>query len=68
MAKLKQKLYIINSTDIPANWEGLIKSGVAYEGFDIEGTGHYPMVEKHPVFNMLLEKALKKISLYQPEQ
>jgi len=68
LAKLKQKLYLINSTDIPANWEGLIKTGVTYEVFDIEGTGHYPMVEKPPVFNMLLEKALKKISLHQAEK
>lgn len=67
LEKLKQKLYLINSTDIPANWEGLIKTGVAYEVFDIEGTGHYPMVEKPQYFNLLLKKALYRISQNQPE-
>ena len=67
LEKLKQKLYLINSTDIPANWEGLIKTGAAHEVFDIDGTGHYPMVEKPQLFNLLLKKALLKISQNQPE-
>lgn len=68
LTRLKQKLYLINSTAIPANWEGLIKSGASYEVFDIDGTGHYPMLEKPQVFNKLLEQALQKISTKHSEE
>ncbi|MEO1216963.1 MAG: alpha/beta hydrolase [Bacteroidota bacterium] len=62
LTQLNKKLYLINSTAIPANWEGLIKSGVEYEVLDIDGTGHYPMVERPEAFNMLLSQVLNKIS------
>ena len=58
---LQQKLYLINSDTTPTNKDGLDSTGVKYEVVDIQGTGHYPMIEKPEVFTSLLTETLAKI-------
>ena len=60
LSKLKQKLYLINSTSSPTDTVALISSGIQYKLLGIDGTGHYPMIEKPGAFNHLLRQALKE--------
>lgn len=62
LEQLNYKLYLINSDDFPTNEAGLknhCKNGFHVE--TISGTGHYPMIEKPTVFNLILEKVLAEI-------
>lgn len=61
LTKLKRKLYLINSDALPSNEEGLKSTGVNFEIFDINATGHYPMIEKPKEFNTQLKAVLEKI-------
>ncbi|GJM28367.1 MAG: hypothetical protein DHS20C17_10020 [Cyclobacteriaceae bacterium] len=61
LSKLQQKLYLINSSNTPTDTLALANSGVSFELFQIEGTGHYPMIEKPGEFNIVLRKVLKEI-------
>jgi pimeloyl-ACP methyl ester carboxylesterase len=61
LAKLKQKLYLINSDATPTNTSGLEATGVDFEVIDIPATGHYPMIEKPVLFNQLLDETVQKI-------
>ena len=62
MNQLKHKLYLINSDDPPTNIAGL-KNHCKYsvEVFYIDGTGHYPMIEKPGAFNDALGQVIRKI-------
>jgi len=61
LSKLKQKLYLINSTSSPTDTAALTSSGIQYKLLGIDGTGHYPMIEKPGEFNHLLKQALIEI-------
>ena len=61
LSKLKQKLFLINSSYTPTDTEALDKTGVEYELFNIHNTGHYPMIEKPGEFNQLLQQVLSMI-------
>ncbi len=58
LAKLKQKLYLINSNATPTHVAGMDYTGVDYEILPIDSTGHYPMIEKPRDFNRLLHAVL----------
>jgi pimeloyl-ACP methyl ester carboxylesterase len=62
LSKLKQKLYLINSSYTPTDTVALKKTGVEFELLHIQGTGHYPMVEKPGEFNQLLQQVLLKVA------
>lgn len=62
LEKLPLKLYLINSSAIPTNEEGLKK--YCKNGFHVESvgtTGHYPMVEKPDAFNTALYNILSSM-------
>ena len=61
LAKLKQKLFLINSSYTPTDTVALKKTGVDFALLQIHQTGHYPMIEKPGVFNQLLQQVLSKI-------
>ena len=61
LSKLKQKLYLINSSITPTDTLALKKTGVKYSVSQIDGTGHYPMIEKPGEFNKLLKQVLMDI-------
>jgi len=62
MHQLNHKLYLINSDSPPTNVKGLNKHcKYSVEVLTINGTGHYPMIEKPGAFNDALERAIKKI-------
>ena len=52
----------INSTMWPTNYDANNKSIKSYDLILIEGTGHFPMIEKPEEFNKLLAGGLEKIS------
>lgn len=61
LEELPYKLNLINSSGFPTNTTGLenhCKNG--YNLKEIEGTGHYPMIEKSTEFNRLLEEILSE--------
>ncbi|MBN2401773.1 MAG: alpha/beta hydrolase [Spirochaetes bacterium] len=62
LSGLNYKLYLINSDYGPTNTAGLDKyCRKSYEVEYIHDTGHYPMIEKPGEFNMILNRAIKKI-------
>jgi pimeloyl-ACP methyl ester carboxylesterase len=61
LSKLRKKLYLINSSNTPTDTLALRNIGVDFELSQIDGTGHYPMIEKPGEFNILLRKVLSKI-------
>lgn len=61
LRRLKQKLYLINSNASPTYKSGLEETGVAFEVFEIESTGHFPMIEKPEEFNRILQQVIEKI-------
>lgn len=63
MSRLKLKMHLINVNYIPTNKDLLDK--YATSGFDItiiDGTSHYPMIEKPNEFNKALENILIKLN------
>jgi pimeloyl-ACP methyl ester carboxylesterase len=61
LSKLRKKLYLINSSNTPTDTLALRNIGGDFELSQIDGTGHYPMIEKPGEFNILLRKVLSKI-------
>ena len=64
MQQLKHKLYLVNSDVGPTQIDSLKKyckasAGVVY----VNGTGHYPMIEKPGEFNAALEKVIRMIGV-----
>ena len=63
LSQLKIPLYLIESDYIPVGEKALKKYCKAgYFISTIQGTGHYPMIEKPDEFNLALEATLNKIS------
>lgn len=59
---LNYKLYLINSDGTATNTGGLQKyCKSSFQVLDIQGTGHFPMIEKPDQFNRLLQIAVYKI-------
>jgi pimeloyl-ACP methyl ester carboxylesterase len=59
MQQLTHKLYLINSDTGPTKIETLIKyCKAAADVVYVNGTGHYPMIEKPAEFNTALEKVI----------
>lgn len=63
LGQLNYKLYLLNSADLgPTHLQGLEKNCKrSFEVSYIQGTGHYPMIERPREFNELLADLLKKI-------
>ncbi len=61
LSKLKQKLFLINSSYTPTDTAALKRTGVDYQLLQIHETGHYPMIEKPGEFNQLLKQVLAEI-------
>jgi len=61
LSMLKQKLYLINSGNTPTDTVALSETGAGFEVLEIEGTGHYPMIEKPGEFNQLLKIVLDQV-------
>jgi pimeloyl-ACP methyl ester carboxylesterase len=62
MQRLNHKLYLINSDFPPTNVAGLKKfCKHSVEVLTLNGTGHYPMIEKPGAFNDALEQVIKRI-------
>jgi sigma-B regulation protein RsbQ len=62
MNRLKLKMYLINVDYIPTNMELLNKyAHSGYAVIPIEGTSHYPMIEKPDNFNWLLHDVIAEI-------
>jgi pimeloyl-ACP methyl ester carboxylesterase len=63
LGELKIPLHLIVSDYTPINEEGVKKycpKGLSVK--TMQGTGHYPMIEKPEIFNILLEKTIEDIS------
>jgi pimeloyl-ACP methyl ester carboxylesterase len=56
------RVYLINSDKNPINKIGFDSNGIRYDLQIIDGTGHYPMIEKPTEFNLLLAKSLSGIA------
>ena len=56
-----KKIYLINSDKSPVIKEGFERNKIAYNVVTINGTGHYPMIEKPDEFNSLLAQTLSQI-------
>src|SRR5688572_21411370 len=62
MQQLTHKLYLINSDSAPTEIDSLRKyCKASAEVVYINGTGHYPMIEKPAEFNAALEKVISMI-------
>ncbi|MEO0469089.1 MAG: alpha/beta hydrolase [Bacteroidota bacterium] len=61
LSALSQKLYLIHSDATPAYLEGLDGTGVVHEITEIQGTGHYPMIEKPELFTQILQQLIEKL-------
>lgn len=61
LSKLKQKLFLINSSNTPTDTAALRQTGARFEVLEIAGTGHYPMIEKPGEFNKLLKTVLDQV-------
>ncbi|HVD97048.1 MAG TPA: alpha/beta hydrolase [Cytophagaceae bacterium] len=62
LPKLSKKLYLINVDYSPTNEEPLKRyPGKGYELMHLEGTCHFPMIEKPVELNQLIAQALYKI-------
>ena len=63
MQQLSHKLYLINSDFVPTQIDSLKKyCKASAEVVYINGTGHYPMIEKPAAFNAALEKVIQMIA------
>ena len=64
MSQLKHKMYLINVDNNPTNEELLKKyANSGYAVKPIEGTCHYPMIEKPDDFNRLLEGIIAEVNV-----
>jgi len=62
MTQLKFKMHLINVDNIPTNEEVLKKYAASgYDVISINGTCHFPMIEKPDEFNRLLQDIIVKI-------
>jgi pimeloyl-ACP methyl ester carboxylesterase len=61
LSKLKQKLFLINSSITPTDTAALRQTGVRFQVLEIAGTGHYPMIEKPGEFNKRLKTVLDQV-------
>nr|WP_294944707.1 alpha/beta hydrolase [uncultured Mucilaginibacter sp.] len=61
LAKLKKKLYLINSDYQPNDTTWLVKNKLPFKLFIVHATGHFPMVEAPAEFNNQMEKVLADI-------
>lgn len=59
---IKIPVVLINAKLWPTNSERNKKYIKKFSAYLIEGTGHFPMIEKPEAFNKLLEKAIKSIN------
>lgn len=63
---LGHKLYLINSDVTPTLETHFMEAGIEFEVIDIQGTGHYPMIEKPEVFTNLLMTTVGRIIEQKP--
>jgi pimeloyl-ACP methyl ester carboxylesterase len=61
LSELEKKLYLINSSNTTTDTVALTSTGVSFKLLEINGTGHYPMIEKPGVFNQQLKLVLQDI-------
>lgn len=62
LPQLKVKLFLINVDYLPTNEEPLKKyTESGYEVLNLQGTCHYPMLEKPEELNKLIQQAIQKI-------
>lgn len=61
LAKLDLPLFIISSDMSPMDTVGLSNTGLSYSLFEMNKTGHFPMVERPELFNKHLENSLAKL-------
>jgi pimeloyl-ACP methyl ester carboxylesterase len=61
LAKLKKKLYLINSDYQPNDTTWLVKNELPFKLFIVHATGHFPMVEAPAAFNNQMEKVMADI-------
>lgn len=63
LPRLGLKLHLINVNNIPTNTAALEKHAVSgFELVEIEGTSHYPMLEKPDELNAALDKVISEIA------
>lgn len=63
MQQLRHKLYLVNSDMNPTHIDSLKKYCKALvEVVYVQGTGHYPMIEKPVEFNKALETVIQMMS------
>lgn len=62
LKNLNYTLYLLNSNTYPTNIDGLEKScKSSFKVYEINATGHYPMIEKPEDFNIILDQLLKEL-------
>lgn len=62
MQQLKHTLYLVNSVPDSTHIDSLKKyCNASAEVFYVNGTGHYPMIEKPTEFNAVLQRVINKI-------
>lgn len=61
LAKLQQKLYLINTDNPKTNQKALKELKIDFDLYAISNSGHYPMIEQPAEFNKALEHILSDI-------
>lgn len=61
LSRLRQPLYLINSSATPTDTSGLRATGANVTLLDVGPTGHYPMIEAPAAFDSLLRQVLHGI-------
>lgn len=62
LRKLNKRIALVNSASTPTDTTIFNQNNIDYKVFFIQGTGHYPMMEKPDHFNTALAKAIKHIT------
>jgi len=57
----RKPIFLVNSDYTPTDTLGFKKAGVPFRLYFVNGTGHYPMIEKPEEFNRQLEAVIRKI-------
>ncbi|MEP2024958.1 MAG: alpha/beta hydrolase [Reichenbachiella sp.] len=62
LSSLQIPIFLISSSMSPVDTNGLQNTGLKFSVFEMDKTGHFPMVEQPAVFNEFLNKALEEIN------
>ncbi|MEO9967882.1 MAG: alpha/beta hydrolase [Reichenbachiella sp.] len=62
LSQLDLPLYLISSNMFPMDIEGLVQTGLNFKIYNMDSTGHFPMVEQSENFNTHLRVALGEIA------